>query len=218
MTQALPSDADAMRAILDAIPSMVFVVDFDFRILAANRAAAETFGEQARVQLKRLCGEVIHCLRNLESEDGCGTTPFCPNCDLRKAVDAARQQAPLFRRRTSMRLQRDGTERLAHFVVTGAPIQYEGQPRALLILEDVTELIELRQLIPVCSHCRKVRTDDEYWGDLLSYLSKTTNLRFTHGICPECLQKEYPEDASAVIEAARARAKAARQRQTKSKS
>jgi len=61
------------------------------------------------------------------------------------------------------------------------------------ILSLGTEVNTLRNLIPVCSHCRRVRRDDKAYESIEAYISKNSSIRFTHGICPECLAKYYPE-------------------------
>ncbi|HAT73295.1 MAG TPA: response regulator [Elusimicrobia bacterium] len=55
------------------------------------------------------------------------------------------------------------------------------------------EVNTLKDLIPVCSHCRRVRRDDEAYESLELYISKNSSVRFSHGICPECLIKHYPQ-------------------------
>lgn len=61
------------------------------------------------------------------------------------------------------------------------------------ILSLGTEVNTLRNLIPVCSHCRRVRRDDEAYESIEAYISNNSSIRFTHGICPACLAKHYPE-------------------------
>ncbi|HQF53952.1 MAG TPA: PAS domain-containing protein [Fibrobacteria bacterium] len=48
------------------------------------------------------------------------------------------------------------------------------------------ELDELRGVIPICSYCRKVRDDRNYWQQLDAFLAKHSKTEFSHGICPEC--------------------------------
>lgn len=48
-------------------------------------------------------------------------------------------------------------------------------------------------LIPICASCKKIRDDNGYWNQLESYLNKNADLDFSHAICPECMQKLYPE-------------------------
>ncbi len=51
----------------------------------------------------------------------------------------------------------------------------------------------LKGLIPICSSCKKIRNDSGYWGQLEAYISEHSDAEFSHGMCPECAQKLYPE-------------------------
>jgi PAS domain S-box-containing protein len=51
----------------------------------------------------------------------------------------------------------------------------------------------LRGLLPTCAWCRKVRDDDGYWKKVETYIEEHSDASFTHGICPECLEKYDPE-------------------------
>lgn len=44
----------------------------------------------------------------------------------------------------------------------------------------------LRGLIPICSHCKKIRKDDGYWQRLEEYIQEHSDAEFTHGLCPDC--------------------------------
>lgn len=64
--------------------------------------------------------------------------------------------------------------------------------REILIKElrdAVAELRTLRDILPICSYCKKIRDDQNYWSQIESYISEHTTTRFSHGICPECYQK-----------------------------
>lgn len=52
---------------------------------------------------------------------------------------------------------------------------------------------QLAGLLPICSHCHKIRNDQGYWQKLERYISDHSEAQFTHGICPECLKEWYPE-------------------------
>jgi DNA-binding response OmpR family regulator len=55
----------------------------------------------------------------------------------------------------------------------------------------------LQGLLPICSYCKKVRNEANYWEQVDSYLASHSDLNFTHGICPNCLDKMMKElDAS----------------------
>ena len=52
---------------------------------------------------------------------------------------------------------------------------------------------KLNGLIPICSHCKKIRDDRGYWNQLEEYISHHSEAEFSHGICPECVKKYYPD-------------------------
>jgi hypothetical protein len=51
----------------------------------------------------------------------------------------------------------------------------------------------LRDLLPMCASCHKIRDDKGYWSQVEEYLEAQTQTMLTHGICPDCMQKWYPE-------------------------
>jgi PleD family two-component response regulator len=51
----------------------------------------------------------------------------------------------------------------------------------------------LSGLLPICASCKKIRDDQGYWTQLESYISEHSEAEFTHGCCPECMKKLYPE-------------------------
>jgi len=68
--------------------------------------------------------------------------------------------------------------------------------RNLLIhqLEDaLTQVKTLKGMIPICASCKKIRDDDGYWQQVEQYISSHSSAEFSHCLCPECLQKLYPE-------------------------
>jgi response regulator RpfG family c-di-GMP phosphodiesterase len=61
------------------------------------------------------------------------------------------------------------------------------------ILKCTTEIRQLQEMIPICTYCRKVRDEHDYWDKVESYIQKETGSRFSHGACPECYQKEIKQ-------------------------
>ncbi len=57
----------------------------------------------------------------------------------------------------------------------------------------LAEVKELKGLLPICSSCKKIRDDSGYWNQIESYISDHSKAEFTHGICPDCARKLYPE-------------------------
>jgi hypothetical protein len=50
----------------------------------------------------------------------------------------------------------------------------------------------LSGLLPICSHCKKIRDDRGYWNRIESYIRERSDAEFTHGICPDCADRYYP--------------------------
>ncbi|MFN8458655.1 MAG: response regulator [Anaerolineae bacterium] len=51
----------------------------------------------------------------------------------------------------------------------------------------------LSGLLPICAACKKIRDDHGYWQQVEVYLSQHTDVDFSHGLCPDCAHKLYPE-------------------------
>ena len=56
------------------------------------------------------------------------------------------------------------------------------------------EVRKLRGIIPICAHCKKIRDDRGAWSQLEAYIQRHSEAQFSHGICPDCLDRHYPED------------------------
>ena len=57
------------------------------------------------------------------------------------------------------------------------------------IVEFATQLRQLKELLPICMYCKKIRDDENYWHGVEKYISEQTGSNFSHGICPECFEK-----------------------------
>ena len=109
-------------------------------------------------------------------------------------------------------IRKDG--KVIHVEIFGSTIQLEGKPSVSGSILDITErkLMEkdrdnlivdlqkslsevktLRGFLPICSHCKKIRDDKGYWNQIESYIQEHSETEFSHGICPECAKKYYPD-------------------------
>lgn len=55
--------------------------------------------------------------------------------------------------------------------------------------EALAHIRQLQDILPICSYCKKVRDDQNYWQQLESYLYNHSEVRFSHSVCPECYEK-----------------------------
>lgn len=89
---------------------------------------------------------------------------------------------PDFERRVIYSVARDVTARKQADAERDALV---GELQAAL-----TEVQALQDILPICSSCRRVRDDEDYWQSVESYVSRRMRTRFSHGICPSCYESE----------------------------
>ncbi len=87
----------------------------------------------------------------------------------------------------------DAAGRFAGYIGSCIDVTESVDARAKLKAAQEAEVKSLQELLPVCSWCSKVRKDSGYWSQLEQYVSEHSGLRFTHGICPECQRKHFPD-------------------------
>ena len=68
------------------------------------------------------------------------------------------------------------------------------------ILKYTAEIRKLKELIPICVYCHKVRDEEDYWDRVETYIQKETGSRFSHGACPDCCAKEMERFAQEQVE------------------
>ena len=61
--------------------------------------------------------------------------------------------------------------------------------------EALAKVKTLSGLLPICASCKKIRDDKGYWNQIESYISDHSEADFSHGICPQCAKKLYPDYA-----------------------
>jgi phosphoserine phosphatase RsbU/P len=57
------------------------------------------------------------------------------------------------------------------------------------ILRYATQVQQLEAFLPICSYCKKVRDDHNYWQQIEAYINQRTGSEFSHSICPDCYQR-----------------------------
>lgn len=193
--QSIPRDQSSgfLSAVINAIPSPILVVDSDLRILDFNLAASKLLGGAGTLILKRRGGEALHCLHSTETPGGCGHAPACKDCVIRNSVGEAFGGSQVSRKAEKLQLTIGDAVTEVNMLVTAAPIHYGDESLVLLVLEDINELVNLRRIVPICAGCRKIRNDQEYWEQVDVYFKERLDIDFSHGLCPDCVTRLYPE-------------------------
>jgi hypothetical protein len=66
---------------------------------------------------------------------------------------------------------------------------------AAKVKEALAQVKTLSGLLPICSACKKIRDDKGYWNQIESYFEENSEVDFTHSVCPDCMQRLYPDFA-----------------------
>ena len=101
-------------------------------------------------------------------------------------------------------LKKDGTTFPVE--IQGRMFSYKGREVRVSAIRDLTrqkqaeeEIKTLRDILPICLFCKKVRDDKGYWEQVDIYIHKYYNADISHGICPECAKTHYPEQYKAIM-------------------
>jgi peptidoglycan hydrolase CwlO-like protein len=57
----------------------------------------------------------------------------------------------------------------------------------------LNEIKTLRGIVPICAHCKNIRDDKGFWSQVEVYIRNHSEADFSHGICPSCLTKHFPD-------------------------
>jgi hypothetical protein len=53
---------------------------------------------------------------------------------------------------------------------------------------------KLSGLLPICAYCKRIRDDKDYWSQIEHFVSERSDARFSHGICPECIEAHIEKE------------------------
>jgi len=152
MKKVLVGD-DFFETIIDTIPIPIFVADNEVRILGYNSASIPLFESEDHL-LRMECGDAFNCINSKNASNGCGAGELCKKSVIRNSVNKSYRGSRVEKARTQMKFVRGDEIKEIQMLVTTAPLKFGGELFVLVVLEDVTELMELRSLIPVCSYCK----------------------------------------------------------------
>ena len=135
----------------------------------------ETLEEAADITRRSKQGEVVHTIGHRRRRDG-------------SLVEVEIFGVPLMvkgERRGAYAIYQDIAERRRH--------EAERERLVKELQEALANVKTLRGLLPICSSCKNVRDDQGYWSRIETYLSAHSEAEFSHGICPDCARRLYPE-------------------------
>ena len=80
------------------------------------------------------------------------------------------------------------------------------------ILKYTTQVHRLEEMMPMCSYCKKIRDDQNYWQQIESYINERTGTEISHSVCPECYQRVVVPELERLKESAAKRVPSVRRK------
>jgi PAS domain S-box-containing protein len=179
----------------DTISDFVSIHDKDMKFLRVNKSLAKFFGKEPRELIGRYCYEVMH---------GCTTPlPDCPHAASLKEgkpitfeVNSNNIGIPLLVT-CSPFLHDDGSVLGTVHVARDISEQKKSRELREELIKKLTDSLAkvklLSGFIPICASCKKIRNDKGYWQQVEEYIRDHSEAEFSHGLCPDCVKKLYPD-------------------------
>lgn len=196
--EALIESERRFREIADLLPTILCELDQDLCITYMNRIGIEVFSMTSdRLEPCREAGQLFH------PDDADRVTDLLKDMRKGKKIKGA-----------EYRLKRADKEEMVALVHSSPVVDAGKVLGAKLSITDITprkkaedqrdkliselqktlaEVKMLKGIIPICASCKKIRDDKGYWNQVESYIRDHSEAEFSHGLCPECVKKLYPE-------------------------
>ncbi len=184
---------DAQFIALDYIPMGVLVLRDDFTVVFWNRQLEEWTGVYKETIVGVNIRDMFPHLREQRYSDRLGSVFMGgPPVVFSSRVHGYLIPAPT----------RTGGNRMQNAMITALPSadSSDANSLALVTIEDVTELTSkiqenrtLKGMLPICSHCKRIRDEEGDWNQIESYISQRSDAVFSHSICETCAREFYPQ-------------------------
>lgn len=187
-------DEAGLEGIVEVLGDAISIQDTDFRVLYQNKTHRAMIGEHT--------GE--YCYKAYQGRDN-----ICDSCHLALSFrDGKIHKKEQFRVTDSGEL---------HYEIIASPLRnakgdiiagieavrditerkrIEAERERLVreLKETIAKVRVLSGMLPICAWCKKVRDDKGYWKKVETYIEEYSDASFTHGICPECIDRVIMEE------------------------
>ena len=193
--ELIRSAQEKLKYILDSLPDMILEVDSDMKVLWANKSALDLNPDA----IGQSCHEAFP--GNAEICDGC----FCAKAFKTKNLEtgimyqpASKTAGESYWENLGIPLNNKNGKEMTVLEVSRnvtARLKAEKEKEKLIsqLESALKDVKQLSGLLPICSHCKKIRDDNGYWKQIESYLYEHSEAKFSHSICRDCAKKYYPD-------------------------
>ncbi len=137
-----------LNILLDNVNSAIFLIDPSIRLTSVNEAFTTLFQNQNKSILGELCGNALGCCYTVDEGKDCGETSNCHQCEFRKSLlDAFLKNIPVNRKLLTREYYIRGVKTIKYLQYSTRLITFNGQEMALVIVDDVSNIEEQRQVL-----------------------------------------------------------------------
>jgi PAS domain S-box-containing protein len=180
--------------VFDIIDDAITIHDNDFNIIRANKAAEKMLGTASSKILKKKCYELYHgstappesCPSCLSIQTSHPTVAEMSEPFLDKYIEV--KALPLFNKEHQI----TGLVHVVRNISGRKKLEKERENLIFDLTDALFKVKALSGLLPICASCKKIRDDNGYWKQVDEYIREHSDADFTHGICPECAEREFP--------------------------
>lgn len=183
------------QKLFDAIPDAACILDSKYRIVRINKEMSGRLGLLQEQCIGATCYEAVHAKGN--PADSCPHTKTLQDGATHRVEVYEQNLGGWFLVTTSPWTDTAGNVvgsiHIARDITVRKNMEEE---KEMLISELKDALAKVKQLsgfLPICASCKKIRDDRGYWQQIESYIHEHSEAQFSHGICPSCAKKLYPE-------------------------
>lgn len=185
---------DYFKAIISSLKTSIVIIDKRYTIVDTNTAFCSKYEITREEIIGKHCYEITH-----RFDSPCyGMDTDCP---ARKVFETGKQTQVIHSHIA-------GGSNIWEEIVA-SPLKDE-KGNILYVIEEIqdvtdllktmnialdmsTEIKSLKYIIPICANCKKIRTDTGYWKNVEEYIEEHSDSMLSHGICPDCSKKLYPD-------------------------
>jgi PAS domain S-box-containing protein len=196
--EALRESEQRYRSLFDRIPIGLYQTTPQGQIIDANPALVEMLGYPERMSL--LASNATDTYKNSEARTRWQSIMGREGVVLNYQKELRRYDGAIIWVNENTRTVRDKEGHVLFYEGSFQDIterkQIEEEREKLIgdLKEALSKVKTLSGFIPICASCKKIRDDKGYWEQVEVYIRDRSEAEFSHGICPECMKKLYPDE------------------------
>ncbi|MFC1885302.1 PAS domain-containing protein [Thermodesulfobacteriota bacterium] len=200
VAEALRENEEKYRNILESIQEGYFELDIDANYTFVNDANCRFLGYTREELIGMNARQHSPSEENFEKLVQAYTRLYETGEPIESLeVEASRKDGTRVFYETSVTLRRNfkgnpiGFRGVSRDITERKKMETEREKLIGALQKAVSEVKQLSGLLPICASCKKIRNDEGYWEQIEVYIEDRLETEFSHGICPECEKKLYPD-------------------------